>query len=143
MCETADGHPLPVDTVRRLGCDADIVPIVIDDSGVPLHHGRTRRLATRPQRHALRTMYRTCGHPGCSVRFEDCRLHHVTWWEHLGGTNLDNLLPLCERHHHQVHDGGWDLTLKADRTITLCRPDGTLHYEGTTTTTNHHGRPPP
>ena len=88
-------------------------------------------------------MYRTCGFPGCQVRFEDCRIHHVTWWEHLGATNLDNLLPMCERHHHHVHEGGWTLTLKPDRTITLRRPDGTLHHEG-----NHHQpdadpRPPP
>jgi hypothetical protein len=79
------------------------------------------------------------------VRFEDCRIHHVTWWEHLGSTDLDNLLPMCERHHHHVHEGGWTLTLKPDRTITLRRPDGTLHHEGptTTVTTNPEPRPPP
>ena len=43
-----------------------------------------------------------------------------------------NLLPLCTRHHHDVHEGGWHLTLHPDRTITLHRPDGTLHYEGST-----------
>ena len=91
-------------------------------------------------------MYRNCGFPGCQVRFEDCRIHHVTWWEHLGTTNLDNLLPLCERHHHHVHEGGWTLTLKPDRTITLRRPDGTLHHEAPTTTSstaNPEPRPPP
>ena len=147
MCETADGSPLPVETMRRHGCDAAITPIVLDDDGVPLNVGRTRRLATAEQRRALRVMYRTCGFPGCQVRFEDCRIHHVTWWEHLGATNLDNLLPICERHHHHVHECGWTLTLKPDRTITLRRPDGTLHHEATTTTTNthtnHDARPPP
>ena len=63
-------------------------------------------------------------------------------WEHLGATNLDNLLPICERHHHHVHEGGWTLTIKPDRTITLRRPDGTLHHEGPTTT-NTGPRPPP
>jgi hypothetical protein len=38
--------------------------------------------------------------------------------------------PLCAIHHHQVHEGGWTLTLQPDRTITLTRPDGTLHYNG-------------
>ena len=49
-------------------------------------------------------------------------------------------------HHHHVHEGGWTLTLKPDRTITLHRPDGTLAYEGnnhrrgaTTTTTTGGG----
>jgi hypothetical protein len=140
VCETGDGQPLPVETVRRLGCDATITPITVDDDGVPLNMGRTRRLATPEQRRVLRAMYRACGFPGCQVRFEDCRIHHVTWWEHLGGTNLDNLLPMCERHHHHVHEGGWTLTLKPDRTITVRRPDGTLHHEGPTSS---HPRPPP
>ena len=107
VCETADGHPLPVETMRRHGCDATITPIVIDNDGVPLNVGRTA--ASPPP------------------------------------TNLDNLLPMCERHHHHVHEGGWTLTLKPDRTITLRRPDGTLHHEATTTTnhTNHDPRPPP
>ena len=146
VCETGDGHPLPVETMRRHGCDATITPVVIDDD-VVLNMGRTRRLATPEQRRALRAMYRACGFPDCQVRFEDCRIHHVTWWEHLGATNLDNLLPLCERHHHHVHEGGWTLTLKPDRTITLRRPDGTLHHEGPTTITHNHTnidpRPPP
>ena len=140
VCETGDGQPLPVETVRRLGCDATITPVTLDDDAVPLTMGRTRRLATADQRRALRVMYRTCGFPGCQVRFEDCRIHHVTWWEHLGATNMENLLPLCERHHHHVHEGGWTLTLKPDRTITLRRPDGTLHHEGSTT---DEPRPPP
>ena len=78
-------------------------------------------------------MYATCGHPNCTVRFGACRIHHVDWWDHLGPTNLDNLIPLCNEHHHLVHDGGWTLTLKPDRTITLRRPDGSLAYEGITT----------
>ncbi|MET0461225.1 MAG: HNH endonuclease signature motif containing protein, partial [Ilumatobacteraceae bacterium] len=91
------------------------------------------RLATSEQRQALRAMYTTCGHPHCEVRFGACRIHHVDWWDHLGPTDLQNLLPLCDTHHHLVHEGGWRLTLKPDRTITLRRPDGTLAYEGDTT----------
>ena len=75
-------HHLPPDTVRRMCCDANIIPIVLGGDGVPLDHGRNRRLATAEQRWALRAMYRTCGHPGCTVRFDDCRIHHVQWWEH-------------------------------------------------------------
>ena len=137
MCETGDGQHLPAATIRRLACDANVIPIVLGGDGVPLDVGRAQRLATRDQRRALRAMYQTCGHPGCQVRFEDCRIHHVTWWEHFGPTDLVNLLPLCERHHHLVHEGGWSLTMKPDRTITLRRPDGSLSFEGNTTT-----RPP-
>ena len=133
VSETADGQYLPPDVIRRMGCDADIIPIVLGGDGVPIDVGRARRLATREQRQALRAMYATCGHPNCQVRFGACRIHHVDWWDHLGPTNLDNLIPLCNEHHHLVHDGGWTLTLKPDRTITLRRPDGSLAHEGITT----------
>jgi hypothetical protein len=39
-------------------------------------------------------------------------------------TNIDNLVPLCGRHHHLVHEGSWKLHLAADRTLTITRPDG-------------------
>jgi hypothetical protein len=68
------------------------------------------------------------------VGFEHCQIHHVTAWERGGSTNLANLLPLCSRHHHLVHEGGWQLTLQPDRTITLTRPDGTVHHNGSTVT---------
>ncbi len=32
------------------------------------------------QRRALRAMYRTCGHPDCTVKFSACTAHHVRWW---------------------------------------------------------------
>jgi hypothetical protein len=132
VCETGDGNPLPPETIRRLACDADIVPVVLGGHGEVLDVGRAQRLATRAQRRALRAMYRTCAHPGCTVTFEQCRIHHVKPWERNGDTNLDNLIPLCSVHHHLVHEGGWTLTLDPDRTITLRRPDGTLHFDGST-----------
>ena len=133
VAETADGQPLPVEVIRRLGCDGNLVPIWLDADFEVLAVGRHCRLATRAQRRALRAMYRTCGYPDCTVGFEHCRIHHVTYWERFGRTDLDNLVPLCERHHHLVHEGGWTLTLHAGRRITLRRPDGTLSFDGITT----------
>ena len=132
-CETSNGEPLDVDTVRRLGCDGDLAAVLLDNGGNCLAVGRSRRLATGAQRQALRAMYRTCGFPGCPTGFDTCRIHHVSWWEHGGVTDLPNLVPLCSVHHHLVHEGGWQLTLTHDRTITLHRPDGTLHFHGNTT----------
>ena len=123
----SNGAHIPVASVRRLCCEAAIIPMVLGGDGMPLDVGREARLANRAQRRALRKLYRSCAHPGCEVRFDDCRVHHVDWWEHLGPTDLRNLLPLCGRHHHLVHEGGWRLTIDAHRTITLRRPDGTLH----------------
>jgi hypothetical protein len=61
--ELDDGTPLPPATVRRLCCDADLIPIVLGGDGVVLDVGRARRLATPDQRRALAAMYAWCGHP--------------------------------------------------------------------------------
>jgi hypothetical protein len=131
ICETEDGIPIPVSTVRRLCCDAEIIPVVLGTDGVPLDMGRSIRTANRAQRRALRAMYRTCAHPDCSVPFSACKSHHVRWWwKHRGTTDIDNLIPLCERHHHLVHEGGWSLTMTPDRVATWTRPDGVVAHRG-------------
>jgi uncharacterized protein DUF222/HNH endonuclease len=143
LCETSDGQLLPVATVRRLCCDADILPVVFGGDGEVLDVGRSCRLANRAQRRALRAMQRTCAHPHCSVPFDACRIHHVSYWERGGVTDLANLVPLCERDHHLVHEGGWNLQLFADRRTVWRTPDGTIVHDGTTSDRiprrrNHH-----
>ena len=119
--------------MRRLLCDCEVLPVVLDGCGEVLDEGRSKRTATRRQRRALRAMHRTCAHPDCTVGFGACRIHHVRWWsEHTGPTDIDNLLPLCERHHHLVHEGGWTLTMTPDRVATWLLPDGTRYHHGTT-----------
>lgn len=133
ICETDDGTALPVATVRRLCCEAMVLPVVLGARGDVLDQGRRQRTVTRPQRRALAAMHRTCAHPGCTIGFDGCKIHHVKWWwKHLGPSDLDNLLPLCERHHHLVHEGGWQLTMTADRVATWTRPDGVVHHRGST-----------
>ena len=133
VCETVDGIPLPIQTVQRLCCEADVLPVVLRSSGEVLHAGRTARVATRAQRRALAALHRTCAHPHCQAAFSRCQIHHVIPWECGGRTDLDNLIPLCTEHHHLVHEGGWSLQLHKDRTITLNRPDGTRSFSGRTT----------
>ncbi len=133
ICETSDGEPLPVTTVQRLCCDAETAVAHIDANGELLALGRTQRTASRAQRRALRTMYRTCAHPDCTVSIDECRVHHVRFWRHGGTSNIDNMIPLCEHHHHMVHEGGWTLTMTPDRVATWTRPDGTHHHTAPTT----------
>jgi hypothetical protein len=133
VCETEDGVPLPVSTVRRLCCDAEIIPAVLGTRGELLELGRTARTVNRAQRRALRAMHRTCGHHDCTVPFSACRIHHVRFWvRDRGPTDIDNLLPLCERHHHLVHEGRWTVTMTPDRVATWTRPDGTVDHRGST-----------
>ena len=80
VCETYDGQPLPPDVVRRLACEANIIPIVLDGDGRVVDVGRAKRLATADQRRALRAMHRTCAAPDCPVRFGDCDIHHLKEW---------------------------------------------------------------
>jgi hypothetical protein len=129
VCELSDGTQIPVATMRRLACDAHILPVVLSGDGVVLDVGRSKRLATDDQRRALRAMYRTCGIGDCDVAFDQCEIHHLDEWEaQHGETNLDRLIPSCSRHHHLVHEGGWRLELDpASRELTIWLRDGTLH----------------
>lgn len=144
ICETSDGEPLPVSTVQRWCCDAEIAIVHLDGRREVLGVGRGQRTATRGQRRALRALHRTCAHPDCTVSFEDCRIHHVRFWRHGGATDIDNEIPLCEQHHHLVHEGGWTLTLGRGRVATWTRPDGTVHHTGPSAdrvASNRTGRP--
>jgi len=121
---TSTGAELPADVIRRMACEAAIVPVVLNGQGVVVDIGRARRLATRAQRQAIFAMHRTCAMPECSVRIAVCVPHHIDYWERGGATDLANLVPLCSRHHHVVHEGGWKLSISRDRTVTVVLPDG-------------------
>jgi hypothetical protein len=110
-CRTALGADLPVETVRRLACEAEILPVVLDGRSVPIDVGRSKRLATIHQRRALEAIYPTCAIPDCEVIFDHCNVHHIDYWENGGATDLNNMVPLCSRHHHAAHEGGWKLEL--------------------------------
>jgi hypothetical protein len=147
-CELTDGTTVPVATMRRLACDAQILPVVLNGDGVALDVGRTRRLATEDQRRALRAMYRTCGIGECDVPFDRCEIHHLDEWDaHQGQTDLHRLIPGCSRHHHLVHEGGWQLELARDtRELTIRLPDGSIHgrsrpHSVVATTTGPAARP--
>ena len=114
-------------TLRRLCCSSMIQVMLHGDQGErPLDLGRSARVANRAQRRASRVKYKTCQFPaGCDVPSEYCRLHHIAWWgRDEGPTDLANLVPLCGRHHHLVHEGGWELTVGADGALVLLGPDG-------------------
>jgi hypothetical protein len=125
-----EGVDLPVEVLRRMALFADIIPVVVDRDGVVLKMGRTRRLATRNQRRALRAMYRWCAMPDCRTPVSRCTPHHCQEWEHGGLTDLEVLVPICKHHHSILHAKGWTLTLSPDRRLTISRPDGTVMTTG-------------
>jgi len=130
---------IPVEIPHRVLADLiddGTVHAVVVRNGVVLHApgtldlGRTTRLASRAQRRALRALYTTCAIPGCSVHYDRCKLHHIIWWRHGGRTDLDNLLPVCTRHHTRIHKDRWHLTLGPHRELSIHTPNGTIHNTG-------------
>ncbi len=110
--------------LRRLACDAEILPAVLGGASQLLDLGRTSRTWTLAQRRAVtaRDGYR-CAHGHCSNRPAD--LHHVVWWSRGGATDIANGVWLCAFHHWLVHDGGWALTRDdATSTVTFTGPGG-------------------
>ncbi|MEM8924100.1 MAG: HNH endonuclease [Actinomycetota bacterium] len=136
--QTSAGHELTDAAVARLACDALVRRVTLDARGVPLDVGRAHRTATDAQWAAIRAIQHRCAWHGCDTRIDWCQLHHIVPWSHGGRTDLDNLVPLCSRHHHRVHEGGWSIRLLDDRSLRIIRPDGVHH-----TTTDPPRRSPP
>lgn len=100
---TPAGDLLAPDTVRKLACDARVIPAVLDTSGEILDVGRSRRLATSAMVRALWVRDGGCTFPGCTRPPTWCDAHHVRHWVDGGPTSVDNLALLCARHHTIVH----------------------------------------
>lgn len=106
----ADGNQLPPSTIRRLACDAGVIPAVLGTAGQVLDLGRTARTAAPAQRRALAVRDRGCRFPGCDRPPGWTDAHHIQTWDNLGPTDLDNLVLLCGFHHLTVHHDGWEVS---------------------------------
>ena len=129
VVDVSGGVDLGAETIRRMACDAHIIPVVLGTDGVVLDMGRRARLATADQRRALRVIYPTCFVPGCDTPFDKCTIHHLDPWDPHGATDLSNLRPTCSRHHHALHEGGWTIQHNGCHD-TITQPDGTRMQAG-------------
>ena len=127
ICQTESGHDLAAESVARLCCDAVLRRVVLDRNHVPIEVGRARRTASESQWAAIKAVHTSCAWAGCQAPIGWCQAHHIHEWERGGPTDLCNLVPLCSRHHHRVHEGRWTITMASDRSLRLHRPDGQLH----------------
>ena len=110
---TLTGELLAPETVRKMACDAAIIPAVLGSRGEVLDLGRTVRLASPKQVQALWIRDKGCTFPGCSRPPAWCDAHHVWHWCDGGPTDLLNLALLCPRHHTIVHQKGYTATVTA------------------------------
>ncbi|MBO1754871.1 HNH endonuclease signature motif containing protein [Allobranchiibius sp. CTAmp26] len=100
---TTDGDYLDAGTLRRLACDADLIPAVLGTDSEPLDVGRAKRLFTGGLRTAIIHRDQHCTFPGCDRPPDWCDAHHVRPWWAGGETTLTNAALLCARHHTIVH----------------------------------------
>jgi hypothetical protein len=105
---------LSPETIRKIACDASVIPVVLGGAGEVLDVGRSKRLVTPRLLAALWVRDKGCTIPGCSRPAHWCHAHHNTHWARGGGTDLGNLALLCERHHTYVHEH--DLTAEITAT---------------------------
>jgi hypothetical protein len=86
-------------------CRHQLADAIAEGGREVLHVGRAHRTAPPRLRRALEVRDQHCAAPGCRIDPSRCEAHHVHEWEHGGGTDLDNMVLLCTRHHHAVHEG--------------------------------------
>jgi hypothetical protein len=127
--------------IAELAGEADVHAVVVRNGVVlyapgELDLGRATRLANRAQRRALRGLYSTCGIPGCNVGYGRCELHHVIWWRRGGRTDLDNLLPVCSKHHAKIHHDDWVIELGPQPRVDAATPRRHRPHHRTTRATN-------
>ena len=117
------GPGVPVSTAERLACDARVRPLLKDRRGNPLYLGRTRRLVSKTLLAAVRFRDdHQCRFPGCThTRW--LHAHHIRHWLRGGGTDIDNLVMLCDFHHRLVHDHGFQIHGRGTR-LRFVAPDG-------------------
>ncbi|MFV0315423.1 MAG: DUF222 domain-containing protein [Microthrixaceae bacterium] len=100
---SVDGRQLDDVSAAVLICDAHLQPVVVDSSGTPLNHGRTRRLFNAAQRRAMIVRDGGCVFPGCDAPVAHCDAHHLVPFGQGGPTDVDQGAMLCRRHHGLVH----------------------------------------
>ena len=126
---TDSGENLSAATLRRMACDAEIIPTVLNSKGRVIDVGRRTRRVSEALRCVLIARDGGCVWPGCDAPPSRCDAHHIKHWANGGLTNADNLALLCHRHHILLHEGHHRLEpWRVDDAWVVLKPDGTrLH----------------
>ena len=105
------GHLISKGALRRIACDANIIPVVLGSAGQPLDIGRSTRIVPQGLRRALVLRDEGCAFPGCDRPPSWCDAHHIDHWADGGPTSLCNTALLCVHHHDRVHQDGWTIIM--------------------------------
>ena len=105
-CEIPGAGPVPPAVLQRIACDAQLTGLLFSD-GKPLRHGATVRTATTAQWRML--IARDGGCIGCGAEPGQCQAHHIIPYAHTRRTDIENLVLVCWRCHHNIHDHNWQV----------------------------------
>ncbi len=105
--------PVTAATIRKIACDADIIPALLGSQGRILDIGRTTRIFPPHLRKAITARDQGCAFPGCTIPAPWCEAHHITYWSRGGTTSADNGVLLCSHHHHLIHKEHWTIQPRA------------------------------
>ncbi len=117
-------------TADALLCDCVIHRVQRAGNAI-LSYGRATRTVPVDLFRATAARDGGCRFPGCDRKVAWCDAHHIHYWRHLGLTELENLVLLCNRHHHQIHRPGWHLKLLPNADLEVTFPDGTTPHQPT------------
>lgn len=117
-----DGHPTLFQTVADQFCDARH-RMIYERDGLPIGIGRMSRDIPPAIRRLLWRRDHGCRFPNCE-NTKGIEGHHIWWWRYLGETNIDNLILLCPRHHHLIHDKGWQIIGDPNHHVEFRDPEG-------------------
>ncbi|MGP9585749.1 DUF222 domain-containing protein [Micrococcaceae sp. AOP34-BR2-30] len=99
--------PAGASMLRRMLCNAEIIPVVLGTDSEVLDVAVGNRLFSAAQRRALVARDGGCAIPGCTFPAAWCESHHIVPWAQGGPTSIDNGVLLCTHHHHSVHEDHW------------------------------------
>jgi hypothetical protein len=105
-----DGGRISATQVRRMACEAGIIPAVLGGKGQPLDVGRKKRFHTAAQRIAMAIRDGGCTAEGCDYPPGLCHSHHDIAWSRNGDTNVADGRLLCPRHHAFAHNPRYETT---------------------------------
>ncbi|MFC8409726.1 DUF222 domain-containing protein [Arthrobacter sp. NPDC057259] len=105
--------PVTAATIRKIACDADIIPVLLGSEGRVLDIGRTSRIFPPHIRKAITARDKGCTFPGCTIPAPWCEAHHIDYWSRGGPTSTDNGVLLCSHHHHLIHKEQWTIQSRA------------------------------
>ncbi|GAA0192745.1 hypothetical protein GCM10008944_06420 [Cytobacillus oceanisediminis] len=103
----SDGTRISAGEARRLACSAQLVPMVLNGSPLPLDLGAANRYFNRSSRRAMEKRDGGCTTPGCDRDARWTEAHHLNPYAISKTTDIRDGALLCSFHHHRAHEQGW------------------------------------